>query len=55
MFWDNADNYDVTGGMKGKVEMAFNVQCPVWIINGNNPENLEYILNGDNSIGTLII
>lgn len=54
IFWDSSDNYDVTGGMKEKVKMAFKVQCPVWIVNGNDPENLKHILNENNGTGTLI-
>lgn len=53
-FWKDKETFDVTGGMYGKVKMAFELQCPVQIINGNYFENLKEALNGNNKIGTLI-
>ena len=55
IFWSGSKGYNVTGGMLEKVKIAFALQCPVQIINGNSPNSLEKVLDNDLSIGTIII
>jgi isopentenyl phosphate kinase len=56
IFKRDVEGFDVTGGMYGKVKMSIdtNMQCPVQIINGNNPGYLYRALLGENMLGTLI-
>ena len=55
IFWSNTNGYDITGGMFEKVTAAVEMQCPVQIINGNLPNDLEKALDGDLSVGTVIM
>ncbi len=56
IFWSDTKGYDVTGGMFEKVRIAVEImQCPVQIINGNLPNDLEKALDGDLRIGTVIM
>lgn len=54
IFQREAEGYDVTGGMLGKVRMAFEMRCPVQIINGNDANRLKDALRGAEVLGTLI-
>lgn len=55
IFWNSTKGYNVTGGMLEKVRIAFALQCPVQIINGNLPDGLEKVLDGDLDVGTVIV
>lgn len=55
IFWSDTNGYDITGGMFEKVRTAVEMQCPVQIINGNLPNDLEKALGGDLRIGTVIM
>lgn len=55
IFWSDTNGYDITGGMFEKVRTAVEMQCPVQIINGNLPNDLEKAIGGDLRIGTVIM